>query len=145
MKMTWLRVGALTAVIAALSTGEAPVFPVPPGVKPQRYAAVVGLRPERAEEYKRLHAKVWPDVLVKLRACNIRSYSIYLKEIEHGKFYLFSYYEYTGTDYASDMARLAADPVIREWWKLTDPCQVPVPLRGEKEFWAGMEEVFHME
>ena len=145
MKAIWLRVGALTAVIAALSTGGTPIFSVSPVVKPQRHAAVIGLRSERVEEYTRLHAKVWPDVLVKLRECNIRNYSIFLKEIEHGKFYLFSSYEYTGTDYASDMARLAADPVIKEWWKLTDPCQVPVPLRGEKEFWAGMKEVFHME
>jgi len=43
------------------------------------------------------------------------------------------------------MARLAADPVIKKWWELTDPCQIPIPLRGEKEFWAGMRGVFHME
>jgi L-rhamnose mutarotase len=145
MKAIGSRVWVLIAAIAVLWTGGMPIFSVPPGVKPQRYAAVIGLCPERVGEYTRLHANVWPDVLVRLRASNIRNYSIYLKEIERGKFYLFSYYEYIGSDYAADMARLAADPVIKKWWELTDPCQIPIPLRGEKEFWAGMREVFHME
>ena len=29
----------------------------------KRYGTVIGLRPEKLEEYKKLHAAVWPDVL----------------------------------------------------------------------------------
>ena len=32
-------------------------------MKMQRYGMVIKLRPEKYEEYKRLHAAVWPDVL----------------------------------------------------------------------------------
>lgn len=114
-----------------------------PGRKVQRFGSVICLRIEKVVEYRRLHSQVWPAVLNRLRACNIRNYSIYLKETEPGKYYLFSYYEYIGTDLTSDMAVLAADPEIKAWWKLTDPCQIPIPLRKQGEFWAGMEEVFH--
>lgn len=94
----------------------------------QRFGSVIGVRPEKVQEYRNLHAKVWPGVLHRLRECNIRNYSIYFKETEPGKYYLFSYYEYTGTDFAKDAAALAADPEIQAWWKLTGPCQI-IPRR----------------
>ena len=58
--------------------------------------------PEALEEYKRYHAAVWPEVLKTITRCNIRNYSIYLKDG-----YLFGYFEYHGTDYKADMARMA--------------------------------------
>ncbi len=116
-----------------------------PNLRIQRYGSVIGVKSEMLEEYKKLHADPWPGVINKLRDCNIKNYSIYLKELEQGKFYLFAYFEYTGNDFDSDMAKMAADPITQEWWKRTDPCQIPIPLRGEKEFWASMEEVFHMD
>jgi L-rhamnose mutarotase len=104
----------------------------------QRYGMVIKVRPEKLEEYKELHANPWPGVLKTIHDCNIRNYSIYLKDG-----FLFGYYEYIGGDYAADMARMAADVVTQEWWKHTDPCQEPLPTRKEGEWWATMEEVFH--
>ena len=104
----------------------------------KRYGSVIGVKPEKLEEYKRLHAAVWPKVLEMIHACGIRNYSIYYK---NGL--LFSYFEYVGGDYQADMAKMAADPVTQEWWKLTDPCQQPVEGAAEGEWWAQMEEVFH--
>jgi L-rhamnose mutarotase len=57
--------------------------------KAERYAMVTGLKPQKVAEYKKMHAAVWPGVLKKITECNIRNYSIYLKEID-GKPYLFS-------------------------------------------------------
>lgn len=105
---------------------------------PKRYGMVIQVRPEKLEEYKRLHADAWPGVLKMIRECNIRNYSIYHKDN-----YLFSYFEYYGTDFKADMAKMAADPVTQEWWKLCEPCQMPLPSRAEGEWWANMEEVFH--
>ncbi|QPH41923.1 L-rhamnose mutarotase [Pedobacter endophyticus] len=108
-----------------------------------RFGSVTGLKPEKANYYKELHAAAWPDVLKKIKECNIRNYSIYLKEIE-GKPYLFSYFEYTGTDFEADMKKMAADATTRRWWKETDPCQMPLPDAAAKgDIWSGMEEVFH--
>ncbi len=103
-----------------------------------RYGMVIGVRPEKLEEYKKLHAAVWPDVLAMIHDCNIRNYSIYYRDG-----LLFSYFEYVGEDYEADMARMAADPTTQKWWDLCMPCQDPVPTRAEGEWWAPMEEVFH--
>ena len=35
------------------------------------YGMVIGLRPEKIEEYKKLHAAVWPDVLKMIQQCHI--------------------------------------------------------------------------
>ncbi|WP_231571206.1 L-rhamnose mutarotase [Gordoniibacillus kamchatkensis] len=60
----------------------------------KRYGSVIKVRPERLEQYKRLHAEVWPDVLRMIKECGISNYSIYYKDG-----YLFSYFEYSGDDY----------------------------------------------
>lgn len=106
----------------------------------KRYGMVINLKPDRIEEYKLLHAAVWPDVLKKIAECNIRNYSIYLKEHT-----LFSYFEYVGTDYNADMERMAADQTIQKWWDVCKPCQEPLGSRYEGEWWANMEEVFHLD
>lgn len=104
----------------------------------KRYGMLIKVRDEKVAEYKRLHAQVWPEVLAMIHQCNIRNYSIYLKDG-----YLFSYFEYTGADFEADMAKMAADPVTQQWWDVCKPCQEPLATRGEGEWWANMEEVFH--
>jgi L-rhamnose mutarotase len=108
----------------------------------KRYGSIIGLKPEKVEEYKLLHANVWPGVLQVIKQCHIDNYSIYLRKLD-GKFYLFSYFEYTGHDFAADMAQMAADPTTQKWWALCKPCQLPLPDRTAGEWWASMEEVFH--
>ena len=105
----------------------------------QRY---VGLRPEHMAEYKRLHADVWPQVLAQIKASNIRNYSIYLREPEN---LMFAYFEYVGTDFAADMAKMAEDPVTQKWWSVCNPMQLPLDSRSDGEWWASTEEVFHVD
>ena len=43
------------------------------------------------------------------------------------------------------MARITADPVTREWWTHTDPCQVRIAderVPGAK--WQPLDEVCHL-
>ncbi|HBF30199.1 L-rhamnose mutarotase [Rhizobium sp.] len=108
----------------------------------QRMGMVIGVKPEMLETYKRLHAAVWPEVLDLIGRCNIRNYTIFLREPEN---LLFGYYEYHGTDYQADMAKMAADPKNLEWWAFCIPCQVPLDTRKDGEWWAMMEPVFHMD
>ena len=109
----------------------------------KRYGSVIGLRTEKLEEYKQLHAAVWPHVLEMIKQCHIQNYSIYLRRLDDGQHYLFSYFEYTGKDFAADMARMAADPTTQKWWSVCKPCQMPLDNRAPDEWWANMEEVFH--
>ena len=104
----------------------------------KRYGSVIKVKPETLAEYKRYHAAVWLDVLNMIRKCNIRNYSIFLKDD-----FLFGYFEYHGTDYKADMATMAADPRTQEWWAVMMPMQQPLDTRKEGEWWAEMEEVFH--
>jgi L-rhamnose mutarotase len=136
-----VRGAALTLICIAV--GLAVVLAAASQTKVQRYGMIIGIRPDKIEYYKKLHAATWPGVLKMIKECNIRNYSIYLKEIERGKFYLFSYFEYTGKNYEADMAKMAADATTQEWWKECNPCQFPIATAGEKEWWSRMEEVFH--
>lgn len=114
-------------------------------VNGQRFGAVIEVRKEAIPEYKRLHAATWPGVLQALRECHIRNYSIFLKEVEKDRWYLFAYYEYTGKDIKADMEKMKTYRVMQDWWKLTDPLQKPLPIREPDEWWARGEEVFHMD
>ena len=104
----------------------------------QRFGQVLGIKPEHVEEYERIHAAVWPEVLATIRDCNIRNYSIFRHENM-----LFAYFEYVGDDFAGDMERMAADPKTQEWWAVCKPMQQPLPARQPGEWWTTMREVFH--
>lgn len=106
----------------------------------ERMGQVIRLQPDVIAEYKRIHAAVWPEVLAAIAASNIRNYTIFLKEPEN---LLFAYWEYHGTDFAADLARMAEAPRMREWWAITDPMQMPFDTRKGGEWWARMENVFH--
>jgi L-rhamnose mutarotase len=104
----------------------------------RRFGQVVRVRPDRIEEYERLHAATWPAVLQAIRTANIRNYSIYRHDDR-----LFAYFEYVGDDFAADMAAMAADPVVLDWWALTDAMQEPFPERPPGDWWLTLPEIFH--
>ncbi|MCK5729725.1 MAG: L-rhamnose mutarotase [Draconibacterium sp.] len=105
-----------------------------------RYGQIINLKPERVEEYKKLHAKVWTDVTKAIAKSNIKNYSIYLKDET-----LFSYFEYVGNSYEADMEEMAANPVVQKWWDICKPCMLPIETHEEGEWWANMEEIFHQD
>ena len=130
---------AACAMVCMMAAGcEKPARP-----KVQRFGSVVGLRPEKRALYKKLHAAPWPEIVAKIQECNIHNYSIYEVELAKGKWYLFSYFEYTGSDFKADMAKMGDDPKTKEWWKLTNPCQTRIPGTPEGDQWLTIQEVYH--
>jgi L-rhamnose mutarotase len=111
----------------------------------KRYGAVIGVKPEKLDYYKQLHANPWPAVNRAVKQANIRNYSIYLTQFDDGKWYLFGYFEYTGSDFEADMKKLAEDDEVKRWWKETDPCQIALENRKEGEWWKTMAEVYHLD
>jgi L-rhamnose mutarotase len=134
MKKTFLMMTLVTIFLIAGCTQHV-----------QRFGSVIGVKAEMLDKYKELHANPWPEINSKLKDVNIRNYSIYLTQFPDGKYYLFSYFEYTGDDFKADMAKIAADPKTQEWWKETDPCQFGLENRAEGEWWKSMEEVYHLD
>lgn len=107
-----------------------------------RVGQVLRLRPEWRDAYVRHHARIWPEVAAAIRAAGIRNYSIF-----HRDGWLFAVYEFDGTREELDkrMDALARAPRMREWWDLMEPMQEPIPSAREGEWWAAMEEVFHLD
>jgi len=106
----------------------------------KRYGSIIKIKPEKLEEYKKLHKNIWPGVAKTITECNIRNYSIFYKDG-----FLFSYFEYVGEDYKADMKKMADDPITQKWWDVCKPMQEPLKTRKEGEWWAEMEEVFHQD
>jgi len=105
---------------------------------------VIRLLPDKVEEYRRLHAAVPPEVLATIRACGIRNYTIFMRALDDGRPCLFASFEYHGKNYEEDVRRMADDPATQSWWERTEPCQEPIADRAPGEWWAAMEEVFHL-
>ena len=110
-----------------------------------RYGWVIGVKDEKIAEYKRLYADVRSDVLAMIKQCHIEDYSICLQKRDDGRTYLFSSLEYTGNDFDADMAKMATDPTTQKWRDVCKPCQKPLSDRGEGQWLAAMEEVFHLD
>src|SRR5947208_17124727 len=89
------------------------------GPKMKRYGMVIGVRPEKLEEYKRLHAAVWPEIIRLLEEAQVKNYSIFQKDE-----LLFGYFEYHGNDLAADFKRMNAEPIVKQWYAVCEPCQV---------------------
>ena len=105
----------------------------------RRLAHMIHLRPDAVAEYEALHVEVWPEVLEALRGANIGNYSIFRRGTV-----LFSYLEYHGVDWAVDQARVAAQPRLQEWARVTGALQAPVE-DGNEVVWVELNEVFHLD
>lgn len=95
------------------------------------------LKPEKVEDYIRLHASPWPELMDLLEACHMHHYSISVRENE-----VFTYYEYTGEDYEKDNEQLSQSPVMKRWWKQSKPCFL---YHDEGRYYDDLIEVFYKE
>jgi len=110
-------------------------------VNVKRVGMVIGIRADKIEEYKKVHADSNPGVRDLLIKYHMHNFSIFLQEIE-GKWYEFGYYEYRGDDFEGDMEKLSAEQRNIDWLKICDSMQIP--LEGETS-WTEMECVYFNE
>jgi L-rhamnose mutarotase len=106
----------------------------------KRIGMVIGIKPERIDEYKKLHADSYSGVRDLLNKYNMHNFSIFIKKFDDNKYYLFGYYEYTGKDFEKDMASLAKEQRNIDWLKVTDPIQIPF---NGADSWSTMEQVYY--
>jgi len=105
----------------------------------KRIGMVIKIKPERLNEYLKLHADTNPGVRELLTKYNMRNFSIFMTQLEDGNYYEFGYYEYWGKDFEADVAALNKEPRNSEWLKVCDPMQIP--LKGETS-WKIMQKVY---
>ena len=108
----------------------------------RRFGQTIGVRPERLEEYRLAHERIWPEISAAIRAAGIRNYSIF-----HRAGTLFACFEYAGPpeEYDARMRALADSPRMREWWDWMESMQIPRADGAAGEWWSSMEEVFHQD
>lgn len=94
------------------------------------------LYPGFAEEYKRRHDALWPQLKALLKKSGIHDYSIFLDETTHT---LFGVME---VDDPAQVDKLPEDPIMKKWWAYmrdimeTHPDNAPVSVP--------LTEVFHL-
>lgn len=106
----------------------------------RRFGQIGRLKKEKIDEYVKLHAAVWPDVMKMITECNLQNYSIFIRDD-----LVFSYFEYTGDDYEADMKKMAADETTQRWWSYTRPCFEKYNEESTEAFYEDMETIFYME
>ncbi|RJL22618.1 L-rhamnose mutarotase [Paracoccus siganidrum] len=76
----------------------------------QKYAFRMMLKPGMAQEYRRRHDAIWPELAELLRAAGIRDYSIHLDPETDALFAVL----WRRDDHGMD--DLPGHPVMRRWW-----------------------------
>ena len=103
----------------------------------ERHAFKMFLNPGAAEEYRRRHDALWPELSQLLVAAGVRNYSIHL---DPDTDILFAYLE-RRRDHAMDA--LPGAPIMRKWWDhmkdimRANPDSSPVT--------APLQEMFHFD
>ena len=77
-----------------------------------KFAWVWNIKPEYTEEYVRLHASVWENVLEEHRKAGIRNYSIF----QNGNQF---FYVYESDDIDATCAYIAGSQACQEWDSIT--------------------------
>ncbi len=94
------------------------------------------LKPGMAEEYRRRHDAIWPELVTLLRAAGVRDYSIHLDAATHHLFAVL----WRPADHG--MATLRDQPVMRRWWDMmADIMEVQA---DNEPVAAPLETLFHL-
>lgn len=104
------------------------------------FGQVIGAWPQQFTTYKTRHKNNWPEIIATLKACNIRSCSMYKK---NGA--LFAYYEYSGNNFHTDLFKLRSDDKTRDWWETFKPMLQPKIKQMKIEWLTNMEMLFLMD
>lgn len=103
----------------------------------EQYAFKMHLDPGMAEEYRRRHDAIWPELVELLRDAGISDYSIFLDEETHTLFAVLRRRRGHGMD------RLPAEPVMQRWW--AHMADIMATNAANEPVAVPLARVFHME
>jgi L-rhamnose mutarotase len=105
----------------------------------RRYCFLLRVRPDRMDEYRRRHERVWLEMLQALVDTGWRNYSLFL----HDDGLLVGYVE--ADDLQASLAAMARTDVNRRWQAEMAPFFVGLEGGGPDEGLVLLDEVFHLE
>jgi L-rhamnose mutarotase len=103
----------------------------------QRHAFKMLLKPGQADEYRRRHDVIWPELKALLADTGVRNYSIFL---DAETSILFAYLERADDHRMDD---LPAHPVMRRWWAFMGDIMAANPDGSPVA--TPLVEMFHLE
>jgi len=103
-----------------------------------RYAFKLRIKADAIETFEREHARVWPELLAKLKQVGISDYSIFRR----GQDLILCL---RVDDFERAWDELDRDPVNRRWQEFMAPLFEPVPDLQPGERFAMLKEVFYLE
>jgi len=137
----------LSGGLAALAAQDLPESPAVPAVdpnaaksaaaRPSQVAFKLKLKPGMADEYKKRHDEIWPELSKAIRDAGISDFTIYLDEETNALFAV----QKLAPDHTA--AKLRDTELMRKWWAhmapLMDTNSDLSPVR------ASLKEVFHQD
>jgi len=109
----------------------------------RRYYLTLDLKDDTAliAEYKRYHAKIWPEITESLKSAGIQDLEIYLLGTR-----MFMVMEVDDSFSFEKKAKLdTSDPKVQEWENLMWKFQQALPGTAPGEKWMLMERIFKLE
>jgi L-rhamnose mutarotase len=77
----------------------------------KRFAFKMKLKPGFAEEYKKRHDEIWPELKELIKSTGVSDYAIFLDEETNT---LFGVQKISGESGSQDLGN---NPVVQKWWK----------------------------
>jgi len=106
----------------------------------KRHCFLLRVKPERMEEYRQRHARVWPEMLDALRRCGWRNYSLFL----HDDGLLVGYVEIDGQ--LSDAVRaMENEPINATWQAEMQPFFEKLQGQRPDQALVALPEIFHLD
>lgn len=106
----------------------------------KRVGFLLQVRPDKLEEYKTHHTKVWPEMLAALRRHGWRNYSLFLRPDG----LMFGYFE-TPDSFQAALDGMAKEEVNARWQAFMAPYFQAVDGARPDESMVQLEEVFHLD
>jgi L-rhamnose mutarotase len=104
-----------------------------------RSCFLLKVRPEKLDEYRRRHEKVWPEMLEALRATGWRNYSLFLRDDG----LLIGYVECN--DFQQCLDEMSCRPINEKWQREMAPFFEHLEGARPDEAMLTIPEVFHLD
>ncbi|MBT3604202.1 MAG: L-rhamnose mutarotase [Candidatus Latescibacteria bacterium] len=105
----------------------------------KRIGFLLKVKKDKIDEYKKIHAKVWPELLETLSRCGWHNYSLFMQD--DGT--LFGYFE-TPNSLQSAIEAMNNEEINTKWQEMMAPFfESPNGARAD-EILMELEEVFHL-
>jgi L-rhamnose mutarotase len=106
----------------------------------KRVGFLLKVKPDRLEEYKQHHQKVWPEMLSALRRTGWHNYSIFARPDG----LLFGYFE-TPADFQAALAGMSREEINGKWQDFMAPYFENLSGAHADESMLELQEIFHLD